>query len=132
MTEGEEAARQSLDAFDVSDRAHSSDGRNFLQIGFDATLRDQPSNLPLRTPKTHFSGCSLIWNLSRFANVASNVTMRSSALGAFTRCRLCRWRSWIWVGRCPHLLGVGQFGQRNIAACNFGMLRWSSLDQTTL
>ena len=38
-----------------------------------------PSSFPFGTPKTHFSGFSLLLNLWRFANVAAKSAVRSQA-----------------------------------------------------
>ena len=38
-----------------------------------------PSSFPFGTPKTHFSGFSLMLNLQRFVNVAAKFAIRSQA-----------------------------------------------------
>jgi hypothetical protein len=43
----------------------------------------KPRSLPLGTPKTHFSGFNLIWNLQRLENVSSRSAMKSSDFFVF-------------------------------------------------
>ena len=78
--QGGKATGEPLYALDVAYRAHVGDGCDFFGVGLDVAFgHDISKQLPLRNPKTHFSGFNLMLNLQRFMNVTAKFAIRSQA-----------------------------------------------------
>ena len=78
--QGSQTAGEPLHALDVAYGTHVGDGYDFFGLAsMPCSDIMYPSSFPFGTPKTHFSGFSLMLNLRRFMNVVANFVIRSQA-----------------------------------------------------
>ena len=76
--QGSQIAGEPLHTLDVAYGTHVGDSHDFLGLAsMPCSDIMYPSSFPFGTPKTHFSGFSLMLNLQRFVNVAAKFAIRS-------------------------------------------------------